>query len=241
MTGWRATKALVAFEFKRDRAGLVLTALFALYVGTIISTLVDQSFDEAGISRFLSGMMDWLYTFTIPVFGCAMNRTMFAYWRGDIFTKRIAHWRTMPIPLERMASARLLLAFTAMIAIGAVFFVSQYLLAPALRDRYSPGEWTAAALTWLCYGLIVNAAYLYMETGFNGKLYVKAYMGICVSLGLIASAAAWRHISLFGEVLRTATDHLVLMPLGAALIAAVTLYAVRRAIIRRMQSRSYIF
>ncbi|MDG0809790.1 hypothetical protein [Cohnella rhizosphaerae] len=241
MSGWRATKALAAFEFKRDRLGLVLTAAFALYVGTIISALIDDRFGDGDVSRYLSGMADWLYTFTIPAFGCAMNRTMFAYWRGDVFTKRLSHWRTMPIPLERMASARMLLAAVAMAAIGTIFFVSQYLLAPALRDRVSPGEWAGTAVVWLCYGLIVNALILYLEMGFSGKTYVKAYMSICLLLGLIALAAAWRRISLVGEVTAAVGQAPVLLPVGAGILAIAVLYGMRRAIVKRMARRSYTF
>ncbi|CAI6067994.1 hypothetical protein [Cohnella sp. JJ-181] len=241
MTGWRATKALAAFEFKRDWLGLLFTAAFALYVGAIISTLIDESFEAGGSTRYLGFMKDWLYTFTIPVFGCAMNRTVFAYWRGDIFTKRLAHWRTMPIPVERMASARMLLAMAAMAASGATFFVSQYLMAPTLRDRIAPGEWAATAIAWLCYGLIVNAVYLYLETGFNGKIYVKAYTAVCILLGLIAVAAAWSGANIFDEVLRAAAANPVLVPAGAAVLAAAAIYGMRRAIVRRMRSRSYTF
>ncbi|MFD2330426.1 hypothetical protein ACFSR7_14345 [Cohnella sp. GCM10020058] len=241
MSGWRATKALAAFEFKRDWLGLVFTAVFALYVGTIISALVDDRFSGSGVSRYLSGMADWLYTFTIPAFGCAMNRTMFAYWRGDVFTKRLSHWRTMPIPVARMASARMLLAGTTLAAIGAIFFTVQYLLAPALRERVSPGEWAAAAAVWLCYGLIMNAVILYLEMGFNGRTYVKSYLTICLLLGLISLGAAWQGFSLVGELLDSVREAPILLPAGTALIAAIALYVMRRAIVKRMESRSYTF
>lgn len=241
MSGWRATKALAAFEFKRDWLGLVFTAVFALYVGTIISALIDDRFGDSDVSRYLSGMADWLYMFTIPVFGCAMNRTMFAYWRGDVFTKRLSHWRTMPIPLERMASARMLLAAAAMAPIGTIFFVSQYLLAPALRDRVTPGEWAGAALIWLCYGLIVNSLILYVEMGFSGKTYVKTYMSICLMLGSIALVAAWRRVSLVGEVTASIQETSALLPIGTAILAAAVLYGMRRAIVKRLELRSYTF
>lgn len=241
MSGWRATKALAAFEFKRDWLGLVFTALFALYAGTIISALVDDRFSNSDMSRYMSGMADWLYTFTIPVFGCAMNRTIFAYWRGDVFTKRLSHWRTMPIPVARMASARMLLAAAAMAVVVAIFFISQYWLAPALRDRVSPGEWAAAAAIWYCYGLVMNAVYLYLEMGFDGKTYVKAYMTICPALGLIVAVLAWQGISLVGELLDTVREAPVLLPVVAAAIAAFALYGMRRAIVKRLERRSYSF
>ncbi|MFC3800051.1 hypothetical protein [Cohnella sp. GCM10012308] len=241
MSGWRATKALAAFEFKRDWLGLVFTAVFALYVGTIISALVDDRFSGSGVSRYLSGMADWLYTFTIPAFGCAMNRTMFAYWRGDVFTKRLSHWRTMPIPVARMASARMLFAGAALAAIGTIFFTVQYLLAPALRDRVSPGEWAAAAAIWLCYGVIVNAVILYLEMGFNGKTYVKSYMSMCLALGLISLVAAWQGVSFVGGLLDAVREAPALLPIGAVAVAAVALYVMRRAIVKRLERRSYTF
>ncbi|MEK0312519.1 hypothetical protein [Cohnella sp. 56] len=241
MTEWRAARALAAFEFKRDWLGMTLTAVFALYVGMIMSTAIEATLGSESPSRYMSCMTDWLYTFALPAFGCAMNRTVLGFWREDIFTRRLSHWRTMPIPIGGMASARMLLAVVTISAAGTIFFASQYMLTHELRETVGIGAWIAAAVTWLCYGLALNSFYLYLEMGFSGKVYVKTYLCVCLGLGLLAALVAWERISLFRELLDAAKAAPLLMPLAAVLIAAAVLAVMRRVLIKRMESRSFTF
>lgn len=241
MNGWRATKALAMFEFRRDWPGIAFAVLFALYMGTIIGGLLDSAWAEGGASRYLGWVTDWLYLFGLPMFGCTMNRTIFSYWKKDFISKRLSHLRTLPIPVGEMASSRLLLAFVSMLVAGGLFFVSQYAVSPALRSVVAPGEWLAFAVTWLCYGLIANSAYLYLEMGFSGKVYVVTHLIISVGLGTVTALLAWRGLSLHDEALHAVAAEPLLVPIAAAATAGAALYAMRLTVVRRMNRRSYTF
>ncbi|MCC3376720.1 hypothetical protein [Cohnella sp. REN36] len=245
MTGWRAVRTIAAFELKREWIGLVATSLFALYTGTMLSTMLESALKQRenweAHFGFLSGMSDWLYLFCIPVFGCLMNRTVLAYWRDDVFTKRIAHWRTMPIPVGAVAGARTLQAIAVMAAAGTLFFASQYAISPEIREAYGPGEWIAAALVWMSYGLAVNAGITVLELGCSGKTYVKWYLIFSVAAGAVSAIAAWQHVSLSLELLEAVRQAPLPAAIGAVMAAALVRWIGQRWTARLMRNRSYTF
>lgn len=87
----------------------------------------------------------------------------------------------------------------------------------------------------------MNAVILYLEMGFNGRTYVKAYMTICLVLGMVSLGAAWQGFSFVGGLLASIREAPALMPALAAVIAAAVLYGMRLAIVKRMERRSYTF
>ncbi|MBB6674458.1 hypothetical protein [Cohnella nanjingensis] len=245
MTGWRAVRAITAFELKREWIGVAATSLFALYTGTMLSTMLDSILQAPGEweSRFgfLSGMADWLYLFCFPVFGCLMNRTVFTYWRDDIFTKRIAHWRTMPIPIGAVAGARTLQALVVMALAGTLFFVAQYAISPDIRQAFGPDVWVAAALVWMGYGLVVNAGLTILELGFSGKTYVKWYLAFSIVAGIVSAIAGWRQVSLYMEILKAVREAPLLAAIVAVVVTGLARWAGQRLAVRFMRNRSYTF
>ncbi|WP_027094635.1 hypothetical protein [Cohnella thermotolerans] len=241
MKEWRAIVAIVAFELRREWTGVAVTAFFAIYFGVFVTGALDVPDVHTGADRYLNGMRDWLYLFGFPLFGCLMNRTVFTYWRNDPFTRRIAHWRTMPIPIRAIVGARIAQAVLVMAIAGSLFIAMQAIAHSSFDKTAGAAEWIAAGLVWIGYGLTVQAAYLYLELGFPGKMFVIWYLGYTLLVGLISALAAWQDVSLIREVLRAVSKQPLLLPAAALLVAAVALGLAYRLTIRRMQIRRYIF
>jgi hypothetical protein len=242
MTERQAVIYFGAYLWKRERLGIIFTFLFAIYIGATISFSVDGFFGKEEIPRTLYGLIDWIYLTMFPVFGLVMNKSAFGMWRDDYYSKRLAHWRTMPIPIASIVQARFLQSFITLPIVGVVFIFLQYAIAPHLREAVSLAQWLENGVVWLAYAFIVNALYVWLELGFSGKKYVLYYLGFMGLTAILSAVLTWQGIYLFQEALR-----LIEEGYGAALIVGLAVAAIaatwigHRATVRRIRRRSMTF
>jgi hypothetical protein len=177
-----------------------------------------------------------------PIFGLVMNKSAFGMWRDDYYSKRLAHWRTMPIPIRAIVQARLLQSMLTIPISGTIFLVLQYAMAPHFQDAVSPAQWLEHGLIWGLYALIGNAYYVWLELGFSAKKYVVLYFGFMAVTSIVSIVLAWQKIYLFQGILRLIADgYGGVMILGLAIIAGLATWGGYRATIRRIKSRSMTF
>ncbi len=241
MRGWRAVRMIIAFEMRREWTGVLVTFLFACYFGIIFSGSAIDPLDRSGAARFYDGVRDWVYLFGFPLFGSMMNRTIFGYWRDDPFTRRIAHWRTMPIPLSAIVGARYAQAVLMTAVVGSGFIALQYAIHWGFRERVELSEWVAAGFVWVAYGFVIQSAYILLELGFAGKTFVKWYLGYSIVLALLCVLLAWQDVSVFDEVLAASTARPLVWPAVALVAAVAALWTGSRLTLRQMQRRRYTF
>ncbi|RED64738.1 hypothetical protein [Cohnella lupini] len=243
MSHRQALKFLGSYIWKRERFGLIFTLIFAVYLGAIISLNLDGlygGYDQE--PRAVNGITDWLYLTMFPIFGLVMNKSAFGMWRDDYYSKRLAHWRTMPIPIRAIVQARLLQSMLTIPISGTIFLVLQYAMAPHFRDAVSPAQWLVHGLIWGIYALIGNAYYVWLELGFSAKKYVVLYFGYMALTSILSIVLAWQKIYLFQGILRLIADgYGGVMILGLAIIAGLATWGGYRATIRRIKSRSMTF
>lgn len=206
----RAICFIASYMIRREWIGVVVTLVFALYVGGFLSLPIDDMLKEAEAPAVLIGTTDWIYLTMFPCFGMVMNKTVFAMWRDDFYTKRLAYFRTMPIPLSAIIQFRIIQSVIMLVLIGSVFLLLQYLLSPSLREAASLSQWFTAGLVWLFFSILVNAAYTYLELGFNGKRYAQMYLAMMLGLAIVVSLLTWQEIHLFLEVLQLAKSDFAL-------------------------------
>jgi hypothetical protein len=241
MTGWRSVWTIARFGWKRDWIGVLICFLFALYVGSSVGFTLQQLLAENGKMDYMYLLIDWMYLMMFPVFGQLMNRTSFAVWREDVYTKKMAHWRTMPVPLKAVVQARILSTVIQVPVVGIAFLALQYGISPALRDQLPATHWLAVGLIWICYSLGVNAVFIWLELGFTGKQFVigiLVFMLICV---IVAGSSLLTHIHLFkGPMYLIRTGQYGWLPVFL-LVTVAAIFAGYRATLKRMRNRSYVF
>jgi hypothetical protein len=231
-----------AYLWKRERFGIIFTFLFAIYTGATISFSVNFIFGKEEVPRILYGVIDWIYLTMFPFFGLVMNKSAFRMWQDDYYSKRLAYWRTMPIPLASIVRARFLQSLITLPIVGVVFILLQYAIAPNLREAVSLVQWLENGIVWLAYALIVNAFYVWLELGFSGKKYVLYYLGFMGLTAILSAVLTWQGIYLFQEALR-----LIHEGNGAALIVGLAVAAVaatwigHRETVKRIRRRSMTF
>lgn len=215
---------------------------FALYLSATCIAAVDVYFSGEDEARLIYGVVDVLFLGMTPMLGLVLNKTVFAIWRNDPHTKRLAHWRSMPIDAAAIVLARLA-QFVALISVNAtVFFILLYVLVPNLKHAYTPLQWAGVGAVWVCYGLIINVFYTWLELGEDGKRYVKFYIGFMLTMVLLAVLLARANVRVLGFVAeRTQSTDYVWLLGGMALLAVAANVAGHCAVTRRIRRRAFTF
>ncbi|QJD86824.1 hypothetical protein [Cohnella herbarum] len=240
MTERKAVSYIGVYLWRRERFGMVFTLLFSVYLGFIISTTVDALLDSSEeVPKWLNVMADWIYLMMFPTFGMVMNKAAWGMWRDDFYSKRLAHWRSMPIPAASIVKARMLQSAIMLPVIGTVFMVLQYAVAPHLRESVSPLQWIENGIVWACYGLVLIAVYVWLELGFSGKWYCIYYFGIMFLMAVVSIVLTWQGIYLFQEVLGIILrGYGGVLIAGMAIAAGAALWLSHRMTINRIRARS---
>jgi len=242
MTQRQAVKYLGTYLWKRERFGAVFTLIFAIYMGSIISLDIDSTWKEDEFPRVLGGMVDWIYLTMFPIFGMVMNKTSIGMWRDDYYTKRTAHWRTMPIPIAAIVQARYLQTAVVLPIISVVFLLLQYVVAPNLRESISLMQWIENGLIWICYAFIINVLFVLWELGYSGKLYCLFYFGFMLMMSILVAILTWQRVHLFQEMLKlTQEGHAPVIIIGLAITVAAAFWIGNKVTINRIKKRSITF
>jgi hypothetical protein len=241
-TPLQAVRYIVAFLWKRERFGMLFTLIFALYIGGIISLTVDELLGGEGAPESLNGLVDWMYLMMFPGFGLVMNRTTFGMWRGDVYSKRIAHWRSLPIPLSSIIQARLLQSSVMVPIIGAAYILLQYLLSPNLREALSTVQMLENWIVWVFYSYILNALFVLIELGYSGKRYVQFYFAIMGFTAIVTAILTWQGCHVFESVLQlTADGHAWVAIIPLLILAILATWAGYHITLHRLRVRSITF
>lgn len=241
LSGWKAVRKLTSFQWRHEWPGLVFMLAFALYVGWMVGMMLGDAAEDRDPAMSLTVALDWFYLLMFPMFGQSMNRTSFRIMREDTYSRQIAYWRALPIPLTAMVQARLLRSVLFVPGFGLLFSFLQYALAPELRALLGPGEWLAFAWLWICYGLIMNALLVWLEMGMSGKGYIWIYLGIMAAYGLVVAGTALAGVAIVGGTIdRISAGHYGFIPV-LTLLAVAALTAGYQLTLRRMRRRAYYF
>ncbi len=240
MSQRQAVAYIGAYLWRRERFGMLFTLVFAIYLGVINSAAIDGVLGgEEDVPRAINGLIDWVTLAMYPIFGMVMNKSSWNMWRDDYYSKRLAQWRTMPIPAASIVRARMLQSAVMLPIIGGVYLLAQYLLTPALRDYVTPMQWIENGLIWMCYALIIIPVIILMELGYTGKQYCLVYFGLMIAVALLSIVLTWQGVNVFHSVLNLIKDgYGPVTILGMAVVAAASVLIGHKLTIERIRRRS---
>ncbi|MFC5407210.1 hypothetical protein [Cohnella soli] len=242
MSEKQAIRAISWSLWRRERMGMLFTFVFALYTGGIISLSLNETLGGGADAAAGNGLTDWLYVTMFPIFGTVMNKSSFGMWRDDNFSKRLAYWRTMPIPLEAIVKARFLQMLYVLPSIGAAFVLMQYVISDKFREVLSPVQLVEFWLVWIGYSIAMNGLIILCEFCYSGKRYTIYYFAGMAALAGICAAAAWRdkHF-VIGMMNGIAGGYGWAYLLGAAALAIIGAWLGYRATVAKIRKRSLTF
>jgi len=240
MTERQAVRYIGTYLWRIERYGMIFTLLFAAYLGIVLGTAVDELVkpdeEHPAIGHIL---VEWIYLSMFPIFGLVMNKFSWGLWKDDAYSRRLAHWRSMPIPVSSIVKARMLQSLVTA-PIGAIIFMGiQYAIGPSLRDAVTPLEWIGNGAVWTCYAFAILAFIVWLELGFSGKIYCIYYFALMFLLAAISVTLNLLGIHLFMETLELVRQgYAWVLIAGMAAVAVASLAAFGRLTENRVRGRS---
>ncbi|WP_029192686.1 hypothetical protein [Paenibacillus harenae] len=188
MSLWKGAWYLAKHELVKDRWKFLITLALVLYILLFSMPFFMDSL-EGEQTGGITWASDFIYLSLLPCLGFVLNKTMAGYWKSDLYTKKLAQWRTMPISSKQIALGRLIQLTIVMIVGQLIFFSLQFLILSLDGADPSAGSFILYALFWFFYSLSIATAYVYWEVGHTGKMYflisfVFIFIFLIISVGM---------------------------------------------------------
>ncbi|QAY68052.1 hypothetical protein [Paenibacillus protaetiae] len=239
MKAWQGAWHIAKHEIRRKPLGSLFTLFFSGYMALTTYQQFDSStgHETGGIIS----MMDFLMLTVFPVLAFSYNRMTFRCWREDTNTRRLAQWRTIPIPVASIVLGRMLQMVFHLLPAMILYFTIQYVTHPELRTSTHLGHYFLFGLFWFFYALGMAVVYLYLELGYSGKQYLLFTILIFFIIGIVTTVIAiGPHIHLVRKVLEAEADGQWGYTAVSLLFSAVMLFSGYKIIPVRLRNRSYL-
>ncbi|NEW06953.1 hypothetical protein GK047_13160 [Paenibacillus sp. SYP-B3998] len=162
-------------DFGNNRLMLIWNILFNLYVVfTLLSmTSMGQRSDLSyNVTIFNDVSLNFFVMGIVPIWGFPLSKAFLNYKKTDVYTKRIAYLKTMPISNQVIICSRFLQIIIMVFAMAIVVFVPYFsILSHIGQMPLNLLECLFYAFVWIGYSLTVGCLYICWELGVKGKTY----------------------------------------------------------------------
>lgn len=201
-----------------DRFNWIWTFLFTVYTGLICGSLMHGAVENKGYTL----LGDNMFLIFVPFLGFFFSRRSFRYLQEDSYTQMLAYMRRLPVPTVAILWNRIIQMLITFLINGLVFFSIIYL---AGGKGLGLSGVLAFAVTWIAYGLFINALFIFWEFSTSGKRYFVLMMimfVICIGGALVAAILDQNLIKI---TMQQSAAYGLLAPLmwGTLLVGAVSL------------------
>ncbi|MGW9527227.1 hypothetical protein ACWHAM_05640 [Paenibacillus terrae] len=236
MTIMRQAWAITRQDFRSNPYALLWTVLFIMYMGVTMSFVVSMQLGESGA---LNPAADSVMLVLIPFLGFIYNRRTFKYLQEDSYTHMLAFLRILPIPVSAVIMSRIQQAVLAFIVNSVVFFILIFTISDTLRVYTGTGFFVSFALTWIGYGMLIQAIYIHLEFLKNGKAYFWLSLVIMLVCGIIAIVVRIYGANLVSTTAYFSKEWQLLSPVmwGALAAGAIGMFVSYRMTLRRLMKR----
>ncbi|MGG1641288.1 hypothetical protein ACIFQM_08345 [Paenibacillus sp. NRS-1782] len=204
-------------DFRNNPYVILWMLLFITYLGFTMSFVVSMQLGESGV---LNPAADFVMLVLIPFLGFNYNRRTFKYLQEDSYTHMLAFLRILPIPVSAVIMSRIQQAVLAFIVNSVLFFILLFTLSGTLRVYAGTGFFVSFALTWVGYGMLIQAIYIHLEFLKNGKGYFWLSLVIMLVCGIIAIAVRIYGVNLVSTTAYFSKEWQLLSPLMWGVLAA---------------------
>ncbi|BBH22175.1 hypothetical protein Back11_35200 [Paenibacillus baekrokdamisoli] len=240
MTSWQGARILFQYEMRRSWVGLLVTIAFSTYFSVVTMPIFTELLSSKESIHDYGWVGDLFYMTMLPAMCFFMHRSTLKSWNNNIYTRRIAYWRTMPIGITSIVMARMLQLLTVLLIVATFFFTIQYLFVAEIRNLMTPGQYIIFVLFWIGYALAVGSTYVIFEILVDGKTYFficLGYAGVYLAISLVF----WRtHSEIVVRSMEVAHNGEVLWPVCSLLIAFIVVAIASLTIRRKLETRNLL-
>ena len=169
---WLAKK-----ELQFNKIPLAFSMLVTIFFGAMASLEFTQTIQnvvnpESAKDNFL--FIDILFVLVTPALAAIFMASPYLSYRAikeDPFSKRMAFYRSLPIPVEALALSRMMVMVVTLLMLSFVFYGTIILATyDQLFELVTIKEFAIFITIWLGYALTLGGMNPYIEYGTNGKV-----------------------------------------------------------------------
>lgn len=180
--GWLAVEGL-----RRTRASILVCALFTLLFGGFLALTLEVVYTNVARGEAPADFAASVFLiFLVP--NLILNWSSRSYLNPgqDPFTKRLAFFRSLPIPVSELVRSRVVSMFFMLLILTPLFFLPAYLVPGSLRAAVAFPDYLIFVLFWLGYALLVAGIHIVEEMTFSGRtLFIGQLITIPVLFGIL--------------------------------------------------------
>lgn len=239
MSTWQGAWYLAKHEMKRARWKHLLTVVFIAYLVIFLVPMFSNAIKgEAEIP--INWTVDFLTITLVPLLGLMAFQSKAFYWRTDVYTQKLAYWRTLPITAGQIARGKLLAYLVNALPAQTLFYLIYYLGIRTLTDQIDPVTFALHSAFWIGIGFCTAMMYLYSEVSMSGKAYFIVCLLVVIVVLLCAILyTAVTHKSLVYDSYMAIDSGAWYLPLASLAVAAVTVALTVGRMEKRIRTRSY--
>ncbi|WP_096200199.1 hypothetical protein [Bacillus sp. FJAT-45350] len=169
---WLAKK-----ELKSQWGAIALTLVVTIFFALLSATLLDQSVRKlfgTETTFYNHTLLDIIFLVLTPSFAAVyMSRPYLNIQtiKDDPFSKRMALFRSLPIPVTTLSLSRTLLMVVTLIIMSFAFYLTITISLPSnFFELMTTVEYLIFILFWLGYALAIGGINPFIEYGTNGKV-----------------------------------------------------------------------
>ena len=174
---WKEAWWLVGKEMKFQWRAFVSTGIATVFISLIVvSSFVPYAGDFNGQSALVQHwfLIDLIFVGITPAFAALFMSSPYLSVRTikeDPFGKRMAVYRSLPIPIDVLSRSRVLLMLITLVIMSTLFYGTFLILLPdSIFAVISIREIVLFILTWFGYAAAMGGLNAYIEFGTNGKV-----------------------------------------------------------------------
>ncbi|MBD0379488.1 hypothetical protein [Paenibacillus sedimenti] len=183
--------------------------------------------------------MNFFVLAIVPIWGFPISKAFINYKKTDLYTKRIAYLKTMPIANQVIIWSRFIQTAMLVFAMALVVFIPYFTILDYLgKLPLSFLECVSFALVWVGFSLLVGSLYISWELGVPGKVYFVRCLLIMPFFAIGAFLFWWwLGQSLWLVMMEWVQDFLILLPIGVLLISLLAIVTAAAWLDRKLVKR----
>lgn len=240
----RSVRFLTAQELKRYPLPGVLTGMFYVLMGLMTGGMFlgfgePQETASKTVQAVQEATTDWMFLCTVSTLGFVFTKDCFSYHRTDIFSRKLAFYRKLPIKNKEIVAARYLVLLVSLPVMSICYFLPLCTML-YLESIMSTAEGMGASVIWFSFSILAGSFYVFLEQGYNGMQYLKSTLGMMVVYLVFLFILAITDNHIIEGTLDMVRRYGLFPPVLSLLTALVGAYGMAKVTVRRLASRDLL-
>ncbi|TXK76402.1 hypothetical protein [Paenibacillus sp. N3.4] len=241
---WQEAYWLAKVDLRNNKRALLANTLFNMYIAFTLysmSTFLPSKEDSHSVLIFTQIALNFFVMAIVPVWGFPISRALLKCKSNDVYTRKLAYLKTMPISDKVLIWSRFIQG-TLMTCAMALLVFTLYFTALAITGKLTLNllECALFMLVWVGYSLIVSSLYVSWELTLKGKSYFMMNL-ILLPIYVVGAIGLWMLLkqSIWAAIMDGVRNYHVYLPIISLLLGALAIVVSANGLTKRLARRDW--